>query len=267
MQGCAESSVSIRYELDRAALGATSPPRLKDEVILKRLVASINHRLDNAGEATLLDDGSIQIDLDGDLDEAEVASLKLQASTMGHLEFRIMASRVHSEDELVIKAAESLGQEKKEVVMHRDVVAKWVRYSNSEADPFDNDDDRSIVRQAEFNPEVLVLIDSLHITGDYLSSAAKVIGPGKTFGLEFELNRKGALLLRKLTSNNLPGLQTGTQRSMGIIMDDRLFSAPVIQTTISGRVRLSGLPEHEVDALLAIMNEGMLPYPVREISD
>ncbi len=68
----------------------------------------------------------------------------------------------------------------------------------------------------------------------------------------FNLDPKGAILFRALTSKN-------KKRAMPIILDDRVYSAPTIQSTISNRGQITGnFTQKEIEYLLRVLNAGTL---------
>jgi len=68
----------------------------------------------------------------------------------------------------------------------------------------------------------------------------------------FNLDPQGAALFRNLTSKN-------KKRAMPIILDDRVYSAPTIQSTISNRGQITGnFTQKEIEYLLRVLNAGTL---------
>lgn len=264
--GQAQAVTTLVYEVDRAALGKVFLADAKRVPQIKSLVSSINRRLGTAGRAELLDNGQIQVKVNGNLDAAKLASIKLRISVQGALEFRLLASSAHPEDQSIIEQARSLPPGKKEVVVGGNVVAEWVTYSEKEFGPVDKYDKRVVKRLADKTPEALVLVNALHIGGEYLASAKKGVDEMGNPALDFTVSERGAELFRKLTATNQPDPANKVFRHLGILLDKRLLYAPAIRAELSNRGQISGqaVAEHEVDALLAIFDEGALPYPIRE---
>ena len=71
--------------------------------------------------------------------------------------------------------------------------------------------------------------------------------------VDFMFDETGAKLFSRLTSGNL-------QKPMAILLDDEVYSAPTIQTTISERGQITGsFSAEEVDELVRILEAGSLP--------
>jgi SecD/SecF fusion protein len=81
--------------------------------------------------------------------------------------------------------------------------------------------------------------------------------------VDFRFDETGAKLFTRLTSNNL-------KKKMAVLLDDEVYSAPVIQSTISDRGQISGkFTLEEVKDLVRILNAGSLagkinPDPISE---
>jgi len=100
------------------------------------------------------------------------------------------------------------------------------------------------------------------VTGDYLADAdvgfSQEIGSPEVY---FTMNSKGGELMGKLTGENVG-------RRMAIVLDDRIMSAPVIQSQINDRGRITlgmGDPTRmlqEAQDLVAVLRSGALPAPL-----
>ncbi|MCI0405262.1 MAG: protein translocase subunit SecD [candidate division Zixibacteria bacterium] len=101
----------------------------------------------------------------------------------------------------------------------------------------------------------------VELSGKYLTFARENRDP-QTGGpiVEFELNREGARIFRRLTGANIG-------KPLAIILDGRVVSAPVIQGQITNRGQItmgSGTMEEAHD-LAIILRAGALPAPVKII--
>ena len=163
----------------------------------------------------------------------------------------------------IIRQAQSLAPEKKEVVVAEDVEARWVRYST---DTLGSTEDSMVTRAIGGNKETLILIDPLHVTGVYLRAARKTLDQRGTSAIELFLTKRGAKLLGKLTGDNAPN-PAGSTRRLGLVLDDKLLAAPTIQATVSNAAVFGGLSKHEATSVMAILNEGVLPLPLREVEE
>jgi len=73
----------------------------------------------------------------------------------------------------------------------------------------------------------------------------------------FELNREGALIFARFTGENIG-------RQIAIVLDDKIRSAPVVQTKIpNGSGRITGIDsDKEASDLVIVLRAGALPYKV-----
>jgi preprotein translocase subunit SecD len=100
------------------------------------------------------------------------------------------------------------------------------------------------------------------VTGEYLADAEVGFSEMGTPEVMFTMNRAGGSLMGKLTGDNVG-------RRMAIVLDDRIMSAPVIQSQINERGRITlgafGDPvkvQQEAKDLVAVLRSGALPAPL-----
>jgi preprotein translocase subunit SecD len=258
------TSVVLMYEIDgRGPMNAGSEGT-------KVVAKAIAKRLGRMGEASATNDKQIRVELYGKIDEAGLKLAKQRINSGGVFEFRILADAEHPNDLPIIQQAKQTPQDKREVVIDDKIVAEWVPYMQKLFGPADHETIGVVKRQAGSDPEALVLIDDLNVTGEYLTSATKSAGPNGQPDVHFSLNRVGAEKLQQLTSDNLPEPSTpDAYRKIGIIFDKLLLTAPVLRSTISGRGTISGgsMTEREVDAMVDILNAGTLPCKTRLVDE
>lgn len=115
--------------------------------------------------------------------------------------------------------------------------------------------------------EVLMIIDpDLDVTGEDLAFASTTYDEQGAPAVAFTLTDSGSGKFRVLTTENAP--QGTRQRQLGIVMDDRLLSAPNILQPISKQGRITGnFTTQEVKSLVDILKAGQLPaaltkYPI-----
>lgn len=101
------------------------------------------------------------------------------------------------------------------------------------------------------------------ITGQYLQDAQA--GRDPQFGypiVTFEFNRQGGRIFSRETGANIGNL-------MAIVLDERVFSAPVIRSQIGsrGQIELSGGSIEEARDLALVLRAGALPAPIRIIEE
>jgi protein-export membrane protein SecD len=77
------------------------------------------------------------------------------------------------------------------------------------------------------------------------------------FEVSFELNREGALIFSRWTGENVG-------RQIAIVLDQRVYSAPTVQTKIpGGQGRITGrFTDEEANDLAIVLRAGALPAPV-----
>ncbi len=113
--------------------------------------------------------------------------------------------------------------------------------------------------------EYLVLVDPEEqwVTGEYLKQAGWGVDPQSGGQIvTFRFNTRGAFLFSRLTSRHVP--QPGKpKRGLGIVLDNHLYSAPVINSTISENGQIEGnFTVDEVRELTGVLNAGALEVPI-----
>ncbi len=107
--------------------------------------------------------------------------------------------------------------------------------------------------------EVLMIVNPLlDVKGEDLAFTTSTYDQNGAPAVAFNLTDKGSGKFFALTTNNAP---TGTfQRQLGIVLDDKLLSAPNILQPIRKEGRITGrFTREEVDSLVAILKAGQLP--------
>jgi preprotein translocase subunit SecD len=108
-----------------------------------------------------------------------------------------------------------------------------------------------------------VLDDEPAITGEYLEDAIPNIDPqfNETI-VQFEFNRRGGRIFERFTGAHV-------QDYMAIVLDDKVFSAPVIQSRIgrTGQIELGASPLAEAQDLALVLRAGALPAPLSIIEE
>jgi preprotein translocase subunit SecD len=101
------------------------------------------------------------------------------------------------------------------------------------------------------------------LTGDVITSArARPAQDPPDFEVGLEFDREGARIFDEITGKNVG-------RQLAIVLDDNVYSAPVIQTRISGgQAQITGrfTPEEARD-LAIVLRAGALPAPVKVIAN
>ncbi|NNE00679.1 MAG: protein translocase subunit SecD [Pirellulaceae bacterium] len=107
--------------------------------------------------------------------------------------------------------------------------------------------------------ETLMIVDPLlDVKGEDLAFATSTFDQNGSPAVAFNLTDAGSGKFFALTTNNAP---TGTfQRQLGIVLDDKLLSAPNILQPIRKEGRITGrFTREEVESLVAILKAGQLP--------
>ncbi|MCH8127636.1 protein translocase subunit SecD [candidate division KSB1 bacterium] len=105
------------------------------------------------------------------------------------------------------------------------------------------------------------------LTGKYLTDANVQIGGGQSFQnagqavVQFEMNSEGARIFARLTGANI-------NKRMAIVLDDNVYSAPVIRSKIRGSGVIEGIDEmKEAQEIAIVLRAGALPAPVQIIEE
>jgi preprotein translocase subunit SecD len=101
------------------------------------------------------------------------------------------------------------------------------------------------------------------LDGSYLKSARMAVGGRYGFEpvVEFEFNPEGARKFGEITGKNIG-------RRLAIILDNVVYSAPVIRDRITSRGEISGgFTDKEASDLALVLRSGSLPAPLRIIQN
>ncbi|MCA9102889.1 MAG: protein translocase subunit SecD [Planctomycetales bacterium] len=230
------------------------------------MIAALSRRVNPGGqkEVIIREYGVNQIEIIiPEADDAETALIEKKISSIGTLEFRIVAnSRDHGE---LIEAAQ---QTKGHRVKTPRLEGLWVPVDTSQTDhlvqSISSYEPRSLRTNAQGNPEVLMVLDQYNVNGGYLTNArAELMDVRPKVGFSF--NNDGAVRFRRLTSENLPDEAQGFYRLLGVVLDGYLYSAPRINSPISDRGVIEGdFSREQVDQFVAVLNAGRLPTRLQE---
>lgn len=231
--------------------------------LVRKLIAALIKRVDPSGikEVTIREYGLGQIEIIiPKASEQELEVIERQIYTAGALEFRITASPEFNADRAIIDAALAMPLGENVLVVEGEKVAKWVSYRIEEFGPVDEPSNRVVKRQAGLIAQALVKTDDgQNIVGGHLKQTVMTIGDSGKPEVSFKLDTVGAYRFGLLTGTNLPN-SSGARRSLGIVLDDRLISAPSINTRITRQGVIEGIPtEEEVKFLIDILDAGSLP--------
>ena len=120
--GCAKEPVGVvlTYQIGGGGAGGNLPGKTN------MLVAKVNHRLGGIGRATASNNNTLVVELYGTPMGEDLACIKQLISSVGYLEFRILADPNQTKDVQIIKSANALPPNKTEVEIDSKKVAEWV---------------------------------------------------------------------------------------------------------------------------------------------
>ena len=163
----------------------------------------------------------------GQIDRGRARAL---LKSTGFLEFKIVLDDAPTEELLRAEYPEGLG-EGKAIVVQRD-------------------------RETERVLTAYLVTEEADITGEYLDDARVGFDPQQRPLVEFRFNPEGGMRFRDLTGENL-------KERLAIILDDNVYSAPVIQSQISTRGQITGrFTSQEAADLAVVLRAGSLSVPV-----
>jgi preprotein translocase subunit SecD len=116
----------------------------------------------------------------------------------------------------------------------------------------------SIVSGGQIFRPLYVLDSRPIITGEYLTDARPAADPTEGNLVQFELSREGGRRFQNETGRHL-------QDFMAIVLDQRVITAPVIQSAIGnrGQITLGGSTLQAAQDLSIVLRAGALPVPLR----
>jgi len=251
---------------------------------MSRVVGAIRKRIDPAAtkELTIRQVGSDRVELIIPRATPEVVrEYKLKMTTVGNLEFHIVANKKKHAD--IIKQANQLAPTQREV---RDstgqVIAAWtpiqpevvVEGGERVERPQSlgkNEQTVDSYRPAPGKPgfeEVLLVYErnkKKRVTGyDLKYSTANINSKGQA-AVFFTFSIEGSSKFAALTSENLPDVVDNYRSQLAIVLDGYVASAPEIRETISGSGEISGnFTMEEAKSLADILNAGALDVPLKK---
>lgn len=264
------------------------------------LVGPLTKRINPSGtrEIVIRPYGDSQIEIIiPEVDQREVAQIEEILRQAGILRFAILANRVDHQRIIDLAAEQAASEEAairmSEVILDVDgrVAGRWAvvdREATKSGDngPFRVNIGNAIVRNPDTGTfielpaqvrgdqtlqaqwvdnnglsglEVLMIIDpDIDVKGEDLAFASTTFDEQGGPAVAFNLTDSGSGKFRILTTENAP--QGTRQRQLGIVMDDRLLSAPNILQPISKQGRITGnFTSQEVKSLVDILKAGQLP--------
>ncbi len=270
-----------------------SPDSEVDSQKLDLLIRIIRRRIDPSGtkQITIRPYGQRQIEIiipRAGLEEVE--QVKRKITSMGVLEFRILADARWGEQDLRIMRLARSSPSREVRDQDGTLLARWVPIVNKPevisqfhaptpegqvANPLGfATREVEVPGQDEPRVEILVKMDPYNVNvgenGGRLIRVSKGVDEKGNPAVDFAFDSQGAQLFSMLTRENLP--RGELQRNLAIILDGYLQSAPSIREQIGGTGQISGgFSAAEVEEYIAILQAGQLPaelvqQPIREQS-
>ncbi len=270
-----------------------SPDSQVDSQKLDLLIRIIRRRIDPSGtkQITIRPYGQRQIEIiipRAGLEEVE--QVKRKITSMGVLEFRILANARWGEQDLRIMRLARSSPSREVHDQDGTLLARWVPIVNkpeviqqyhaptpegevANANGFATRE-VEVPGQEEPRVEILVKMDPYNVNvgeeGGRLIRVSKGVDETGNPAVDFAFDAQGAQQFSRLTRENLP--RGNLKRNLAIILDGYLQSAPVINEQIAGTGQISGnFTAAEVEEYIAILQAGQLPaelvqQPIREQS-
>jgi len=245
---------------------------------MDQMVGAVKRRLDPAGteEITVRRVGSDRIEVIIPRADPEVVLEKKRMMTrLGSLEFAMLANRRDHRN--LINEAQTVERDVRKTFIDADGETKeYIAASWREVAVGPDGKPKSVSEYGEVmtrpgtrNKEVtefLVVFDvpKKRITGQYLSRASAGRDENARPAVDFSFNTRGATLFSTLTGNHLP-MEDDFRRRLAILLDDKIHSAPSIESRIQGRGQIHGsFTQEEVEELVNVLNAGALVLEFRK---
>jgi protein-export membrane protein SecD len=281
----ASGTVKLKYDSDRVAE--------VEDLALRQAIETIRGRVDAFGvaEPTIIKKGTdIVVELPGAKSQ-DFERIKNIIGRTAQLEFKI----VDDGSEYMKKVAASVAKdsaitvvpeswtEKHQGTQHEDVYLRAKEKDKDELTKFIAGlagdlaipNDREIALElmsprevSEGTPDkyyrTYLLKKRAGVTGEYLSNADESWDEMGRPEVSFTMNRQGATMMEKLTGENVG-------RKMAVVLDEKITSAPVIESKIGerGRITMGGYGDpfklqQEVKDLVGVLRSGALPAPLKK---
>ena len=265
---------NLVYQIDTKE--AQAQKKLVNKATVSQMVDAIKKRVNPSGTIDMTVRGvgtdRIEVIVPG-VDRDLVEQMKAKITRLGSLEFGILANRVDHPD--LVKAAEALPKDQRELFVKERVVAAWRDASEGkEKDTGGNVGSRVVTLPNAEGKDVEVLqflikqeLPDQTVTGYHLTQARAQLDNNGRPAVGFHFNGRGAFLFGNLTQANLPdsenGPTQGFRRRLAILLDGKVCSAPSIQSRITSAGEITGsFTMKEVEELVAVLNAGALEVPL-----
>ncbi len=264
------------FEVDEQAAAAAGKDVTSD--VMSQMEGAVRLRINPSGveEVTVRKVGQNRIEVivpGADTEKAQ--QIKERIVNLGDLEFALVAN--NQEFSSIIELA-NLPENKDKTELYKDgkLVAKWRRsakekktgdWAVSAGGTYEEGVQRDRKVGDQTIRELLVINEpdpNQRITGQLLNRASAGMDESGPI-VHFKFNPRGGYLFSQLTSKHLPREGTNFKTRLAILLNDELYSAPTINSTISDSGQISGnFTREEVDALVSVLNAGALTVPLKK---
>jgi preprotein translocase subunit SecD len=274
----------MRYDADRVAE--------VEELALRQAIETIRGRVDKFGvaEPTIIKKGTdIIVELPG-LKAADFERIKNIIGRTAQLEFKIVddgseymkkvAASVPKDSTIQVVpdtwTEKNTGTQHEDVYLRSKVKADLEKFVAGLTGDLAIPNDREIILEEQSSRDVedsttpdryfrtYFLKKRAGVTGEYLAMADESWDDMGRPEVSFTMNRQGASLMEKLTGENVG-------RKMAVVLDEKIMSAPVVESQIGERGRITmgggGDPfrlQQEVKDLVGVLRSGALPAPLKK---
>ena len=263
------------FEVDEAAAAAAGKDVTPE--VMSQMEGAVKLRINPSGveEVTVRKVGQNRIEVivpGADTEKAQ--QIKERIVNLGNLEFALVAN---SQDysSLIELAQREENKDKSEIYKDGKLVAKWRRSAKNKqtgewlvgaGGAYEEGVQRERKIGDQTVRELLVVNqpdEKKRITGQLLNRASAGIDESGPI-VHFQFNSRGGFLFSQLTSTHLPRQGTDFKTRLAILLNDELYSAPTINSTISDSGQISGsFTQEEVDSLVSVLNAGALTVPLK----
>ena len=274
------------FEVDREKIG----DKEVTAEVMDRMVGAIGKRINPSGteEVTVRRVGQDRIELIvPGADPEKVERLRRAATTLGNLEFLILANDTDHSDLIErgrrlpgterkvkrgpIEAAEwkDVGRNKDGSLALEDALGAGgraaFRFVDADGQALTNPPPEILDRPADgVRAQVLAVLPlkGQEVTGKYLTRARTARDPdsGRPI-VAFNFDTAGSFRFQGLTGRNRP--TAGFERRLAVVLDEEVRSAPNILGVISSSGTITGdFTEAEVDEIVDVLNAGALEVPL-----
>ena len=258
--------------------------------VMDRMVGAIGKRINPSGteEVTVRRVGKDRIELIvPGADPEKVERMKRSATTLGNLEFLILANETDNPAE--IERGLDLPGAQRDVRIGRRITAQWKDVGRNKdgslaLSAVADADSRVAVRYVDEDGRILqrppagiadgpvggVRVQYLakvpkegdRVTGQFLTRARSARDQRGGPAVGFYFNAQGAYRFGRLTGQNVPG-RDGFKRRLAVVLDEEIRSAPTINSQIGANGTIEGrFTTREVDELVDVFNAGALEVPL-----